>query len=99
MGNMDGFLKQLDGVNKLAKNQRRERVLIIFSDEEWDVKNLANAFGSGKATNYSVVAVNNQNYETYACIVRPNRNADQNEDFIKNKLCIEFAAQVAGLLE
>jgi len=85
--NMDGFLKQLDGVNKLAKNQRRERVLIIFSDEEWDVKNLANAFGSGKATNDSVVAVNNQNYETYACIVRPNRNADQNEDFIKNKLC------------
>ena len=48
--NMDGFLKQLDGVNKLAKNQRRERVLIIFSDEEWDVKNLANAFGSGKET-------------------------------------------------
>ena len=47
---MDGFLKQLDGVNKLAKNQRRERVLIIFSDEEWDVKNLANAFGSGKET-------------------------------------------------
>ena len=44
-------------------------------------------FNTCQATNDSVVAVNNQNYETYACIVRPNRNADQNEDFIKNKLC------------
>ena len=45
---MDGFLRRLDGVQSLAKNQKRERILIVFSDEEWDVKNLANAFGSGK---------------------------------------------------
>merc|ERR1712176_223253 len=72
--NMDGFLRRLDGVQSLAKNQKRERILIVFSDEEWDVKNLANAFGSGKATNESVVNENN-------------KNADQNEDFIRNKLC------------
>jgi len=94
--NMDGFIRRLDRAlsnDKLAKDQKRQRVLIIFSDEEWDVKNLDNAFGSGKATKDSVCAVNNKNYETFACIVRPNRNADQNEDFIKNVLCNGEASQ------
>merc|ERR1719197_281163 len=49
--------------------------------------NMDNAFGSGKATAESVASKNAENYETYPVIVRPNRNADQNEDFIKKNLC------------
>merc|ERR1711988_2011982 len=43
--NMDGFIRCLDRAlsnDKLAKDQKRQRILIIFSDEEWDVKNLEN---------------------------------------------------------
>jgi len=85
--NMDNFLAKLDKACKVGKDQKRHRVLIIFSDEEWDVKKLDNAFGSGKATAESVASKNAENYETYPVIVRPNRNADQNEDFIKKNLC------------
>ena len=49
--NMDGFMKRLTNATpsiKLAKDQERKRILIIFGDEEWDIKHLANAHGSGK---------------------------------------------------
>lgn len=88
--NMDGFMKRLTNATpsvKLAKDQKRKRILIVFSDEEWDVKHLANAHGSGKTDADTVAAINAKNYETYAVIVRPNTDADQNEDFIINKLC------------
>jgi len=88
--NMDGFLNRLTKATpslKMAKDQSRKRILIIFSDEEWDVKHLDNSFGSGKTDANTVAAKNAENYETYACIVRPNMDADQNEDFIIGKLC------------
>ena len=57
--NMDGFLNRLPaataGKVELAKDQKRIRVLIVFSDEEWDVKHLVNAFGTG-ATNGAEVS-------------------------------------------
>lgn len=88
--NLDGFLSRLKGATpglKLAKDQKRIRILIVFSDEEWDVKHLSNAFGAGKTDGATVCAKNAENYETFACIVRPNRDADQNEDFIVGNLC------------
>jgi hypothetical protein len=89
--NMDGFLSRLTGATRgkvdMKKDQKRIRILIVFSDEEWDVKHLANAFGSGKTDGATVCAKNAENYETFAVIVRPNRDADQNEDFIKGNLC------------
>jgi len=87
--NMKKFMDNLTGNVKAVKGQKRHKFLIVFADEEWDCKHLkvASEFGGGTATGKSVTAINNQNYETFACIVRPNRNADQNEDFIVGDLC------------
>ena len=51
---MDGFVNK---VRDALPGPDRETVIIVVSDEEWDVKNLENAFGSGKATGESVCAV------------------------------------------
>ena len=48
--NMANFLAKLESVGpKLVKGQKRYRFLIVFADEEWDVKKLQTApeFGSG----------------------------------------------------
>merc|ERR1739848_858316 len=87
--NLPGFISRLDQACKAAKDQNRQRILIVFSDEEWDVKKLANAFGSGVPDGKTVCAKNAENYETFAVIVRPNRDADQNEDFIIGNLCAD----------
>ena len=42
---------------KALPGAKRETVIIVVSDEEWDVKKLQNAFGSGNATADSVCAV------------------------------------------
>lgn len=89
--NMENFLGKLttatSGKVEMAKDQKRIRILIVFSDEEWDVKHLSNAFGDGTTNGADVCSKNAENYETFACIVRPNRDADQNEDFIVGNLC------------
>ena len=59
------------------------RVLVIISDEEWDIKNLKNASGS-KTTDEEVCnLIHQQGFEPYAIIVRPNRFEEQNNDFIE----------------
>jgi len=73
---------------KALPGAKRETVIIVVSDEEWDVKKLQNAFGSGNATADSVCAAVHKAYsQLFAVVVRPNRFNDQNEDFIKNQLC------------
>ena len=44
---------------------KRETVIIVVSDEEWDVKKLQNAFGSGNATADSVCEVSNPSIVSY----------------------------------
>ena len=51
---MDKFTSLL---RKAMPGSDRKTVMIIVSDEEWDCKNLENAFGSGKATPDSVCKV------------------------------------------
>ena len=51
---MDKFTSLL---RKALPGSDRKTVMIIVSDEEWDCKNLENAFGSGKATPESVCKV------------------------------------------
>jgi len=73
---------------KALPGAKRETVIIVVSDEEWDVKKLQNAFGSGNATADSVCeAVHKAYSQLFAVVVRPNRFNDQNEDFIKKQLC------------
>jgi hypothetical protein len=86
---LPSFTEKLDSHQKKAKDQDRLRVIIIVSDEEWDVKKLANAYeGSGVHSDGDAIAAKvNELYTPMAVIVRPNEFADQNEDFIKNKLC------------
>jgi hypothetical protein len=82
---MDWFTSQL---NSAIRGSKRETIIIVVSDEEWDVKKLQNAFGSGNATADSVCAAVHKAYsQLFAVIVRPNRFNDQNEDFIKKQLC------------
>ena len=52
---MSGFLGSLDGAKALEQKQDRQRVLIIFTDEEWDIKKLKNGFGDGLADKDSIV--------------------------------------------
>ena len=44
---MEGFLAKMGRESELEDKQARKRILIAFTDEEWDIKNLSNAFGSG----------------------------------------------------
>ena len=41
---MPNFISKLDGAQNLKKNQDRKRVLVIFTDEEWDINQLRDGF-------------------------------------------------------
>lgn len=82
---MDSFTNRL---SRALDGRKRNTVLIIVSDEEWDCKKLQNAFGSGITNPDLVCAAVHQKYSAvHAVIVRPNEFNDQNEPFIKNTLC------------
>jgi len=81
---MDKFTSLL---RKALPGSDRKTVMIVVSDEEWDCRNLENAFGSGKATPESVCkAVHSVYSAVHAVVVRPNKFNDQNEDFITKEL-------------
>ena len=52
---MPNFLEQLDGAQTPAANQERKRVLVIFSEVNWDCIHLQDGFGSGTTTAETVV--------------------------------------------
>jgi len=86
---LDNFVSSVDAVSTPIKDQDRRRVVVIVSDEEWDVKKLANAYeGEGVHSDGDQVCGKvNELYTPMAVIVRPNEFADQNEEFIVNTLC------------
>jgi len=66
---MPDFLSKLDSVQDLKKNQDRKRVIVVFTDEEWDIKQLKNGFEDGITDRDTVIAhvheVSRNYYETY----------------------------------
>jgi len=81
-----------DQLGRAKSGSKRRTVLIVVSDEEWDVNHLVqpSEFGGGKATADNVCANVHKAYaDVFAVIVRPNRFKDQNEDFISKTLCSE----------
>lgn len=83
-GNGQLYLVLQDINLKYAANGRRQ-ILVIISDEEWDLNGLKTP--SGDAANETAIArETSTNFETYPVIVRPNEIKDLNDDFIKNDL-------------
>ena len=50
---MPNFISKLDGAQNLKKNQDRKRVLVIFTDEEWDINQLRDGFAENPNDNSS----------------------------------------------
>ena len=59
-----------------------KKVIVVISDEEWDIRNLKNV--NGKKTNSAAVSklVHDAGYEVHAIMIRPNRDSDLNEDVV-----------------
>ena len=53
---MKKFLEKLDGTQSLLKNQNRKRVMVVFTGEEYNIKDLKNE--SGKPTDRETVVKN-----------------------------------------
>lgn len=84
---MDSFLNKMDSVKRLEGKQDRERVLIFWTDEEWDINNLANGFGRGYTDKFEVAKRVHEAYSAvYPCILRRDRLTPMNVDFIRNNL-------------
>lgn len=84
-GNGQLFLL-LQDLNIGVKQDGRKKILIIISDEEWDIRNLRNVLGGRDGDRDSIVAVNRKNYTTFPVIVRPNEIKDLDDHFISHKL-------------
>lgn len=83
-GNGQLYLVLQDLNIKYAANGRRQ-ILIIISDEEWDLNGLRTPDGSA-ANDVAIARATSSNFESYPVIVRPNEIKDLNDDFIKNDL-------------
>ena len=53
---MKKFLKKLDSAQSLLKNQERKRVMVVFTGEEYNIKDLKNELG--KPTDRETVVKN-----------------------------------------
>ena len=42
---MKKFLNKLDSAQSLLKNQERKRVMVVFTDKKYNIKDLKNEFG------------------------------------------------------
>merc|ERR1712048_267123 len=74
-------------VHTLKKNQDRQRVMIVVTDEEWDIHKLQDGFGGGLTDPKKVCQNLHKAYDrVYPCILRRDRYKKMNEDHIKNDL-------------
>ena len=58
------------------------KILVVITDEEWDIKKLKDPKGKTTTGDAVVQRVHNAGYTPYAIIVRPNEDMDLNEDKI-----------------
>jgi hypothetical protein len=75
----------LQDINLKYASSNRRQILIIISDEEWDLNGLKTPSGDA-ASDVTIARQTAANFETYPVIVRPNEIKDLNDDFIKNEL-------------
>merc|ERR1712003_345943 len=75
----------LQDINLKYASSNRRQILIIISDEEWDLNGLKTPSGSA-ADDVTIARETASKFETYPVIVRPNEIKDLNDDFIKNDL-------------
>jgi len=66
----------------------RKLILILLSDEEWDITELKNAFGNGKTSRDSVISKVHEVYDQvhFVC-VRNNHTGDLDAQFMKERIC------------
>jgi len=83
-GNGQLYLVLQDINLKYADSDRRQ-ILVIISDEEWDLNGLRTPSGDA-ADDVAIARETSSKFETYPVIVRPNEIKDLNDDFIKNDL-------------
>ncbi|CAG5077202.1 Oidioi.mRNA.OKI2018_I69.PAR.g8652.t1.cds [Oikopleura dioica] len=83
-GNGQLFLV-LQDLNLEYQKTSRNQILVIVSDEEWDLKKLQTP--SGRVADRDEIATETASkFATYPVIVRPNELADLDDDFIANTL-------------
>ena len=58
------------------------KVIVVITDEEWDIKKLQDPSGKKTTSDAVIERVHKAGYFPYAVIVRPNEDNDLNEDTI-----------------
>ena len=78
-----GLFKQFALLRTKLKRLSFRRVLIVVTDQEWDINNLKNTNGQATSREEVCQLIHQSGYQPFAVIVRPNNLDEQNNDFIE----------------